>query len=95
MPSTTPSGSDTKRGEDCPRLNIYNNPKADTTGNSKTPSIALSALTNGSAGEPRFGAPPSEAMERWLGQVPKDEPWYHGGRLAGDTSKDGKAEIDK
>lgn len=43
----------------------------------------------------KSGAGSSDAMQGWLNQNPKEEPWYHGGRLPRHTAKVGQIEDDR
>ena len=61
-----------------------------------TPRTSLpvsSSSTSHSAEKPISGAASGHAMQRWLDQDPKDEPWYHGG-LTGDATKGDNIDLE-
>ncbi|MCJ1232810.1 hypothetical protein MMC14_000764 [Varicellaria rhodocarpa] len=96
MPSTTHSAPEMRRGhDDHIRTDAQMTSRANTTMIPRTSWSASSSSTSYSAEKPISGAASGNAMQRWLDQDPKEEPWYYGGRLTGDTAKDGNVKMKK
>ena len=88
MPSSSRTVPKTHNNEDHQHGTPNNTSRPSTAGISRTASSITSSETGRSTGRLNSGPKSNDAMQQWLDQDPKQEPWYHVARLAGDVAKD-------